>query len=56
MGTVIKPEIKFADIPEDVQRAALEVIVYRLTLGGEYRGAAQEAVEETKKAFLKLYE
>lgn len=56
MGTVTKPEVKFDHIPQHAQQAALEVIVYRLTDNGETGDEALNAVEETKKAFLKLYE
>ena len=56
MGTVKKAEVKFEFIPQHAQQAALDVIVYRLTQNGETGVLASEAVEETKKAFLKLYE
>ena len=57
MGTVTKEEVKFENIPQHVQQAALDVIVYLLTNAGiDTPEAAQRAVEETKKAFLKLYE
>ena len=56
MGTVTKEKVKFELLPPHVQQAALDVIVYRLTRGGDVREEAQNTVEETKKAFLKLYE
>ncbi len=56
MGTVTKEEVKFEFLPKHVQQAALDVIVYRLTDNGETGDEALSAVEETKKAFLKLYE
>lgn len=56
MGTVTKEEVKFELLPQHIQQAALDVIVYRLTGNGETGGDALNAVEETKKAFLKLYE
>lgn len=56
MGTVKKAEVKFDHIPQHAQQAALEVIAYRLTVNGETGDEAMNAVEETKKAFLKLYE
>lgn len=56
MGIVIKEEVKFELLPQHVQQAALDIIVYRLTDNGETGDEALNAVEETKKAFLKLYE
>ncbi|MBL3522861.1 hypothetical protein IM876_09315 [Serratia plymuthica] len=56
MGIIVKPEVKFAEIPEFAQQAALDVIVYRLTTGEETGASADEAAEDTKRVFLKLYE
>ena len=56
MGIVIKEEVKFELLPQHIQQAVLDVIVYRLTCGGDVREEAQNTVEETKKTFLKLYE
>lgn len=56
MGVVIKEEVKFENLPQHIQQAVLDVIVYRLTDGCDTGDEASNTVEETKKAFLKLYE
>lgn len=57
MGTVNKAEVKFEFLPQHVQQAALDVIVYHLTNGGIDTGEdAERTVVVIKKAFLKLGE
>lgn len=58
MGAVKKAEVKFEELLRDgnFSEAFYHVIKYSLTQGGYTSDDAVKFVEETKKAFMKIYE